>query len=101
MTQDHYTQTDTHTHTWLRGKMNKLCLQQLCSAAIQFSGTLNYQRTEAYNRIFTVLLTQLHCASDVHVTVHHDKFNRMRSILILLASCQQTCVTYTTAVCTV
>ena len=30
-----------------------------------------------------------------------NKFEKLRSVLILLASCQQTCMTYTTAVCTV
>ena len=63
----------THRHTSSRGKINKLCGQQLCSAPIQFSGTFNYQRREPYNRIFTVALTQLHSAFDAHVTVYRDK----------------------------
>jgi hypothetical protein len=49
---------------------------------------------------------------DVRVAVHRDKFliieptrctnfSKWWNILILLASCQQTCMTYTTAVCAV
>jgi len=69
-----------------------------------FSSKFSFQKTIS---LLDALISQIYFWNKtLHVSdsssVHHQEFfTELCSVLILLKSCQQTCMTYTIAVCTV